>query len=64
MPVIIVKARSGVLKDKEAKANCIQGMAAAFAAAVGDPVYAQRATVIIEEVDDENWGRGGQQVKA
>jgi 4-oxalocrotonate tautomerase family enzyme len=62
MPVIIVKARQGVIKDKAAKAKLISGMAKAFAEAAGDAAYADRATVILEEVPDENWGRGGEQV--
>lgn len=62
MPVIIVKARAGVLDTPEKKAKAIEGMAAAFAEAVGDSVYRQRTTVIIEEVPSENWGRGGKQV--
>lgn len=62
MPVIIVKARKGVLNTSEKKAKAIEGMAAAFAEAVGDPAYRERATVIIEEVPDDNWGRGGRQV--
>jgi 4-oxalocrotonate tautomerase family enzyme len=62
MPVIIVKARKGVLSTSEQKSKLIEGMATAFAEAVGDPVYRKRATVIIEEVPDENWGRGGIQI--
>ena len=64
MPVIIVKARKGVLDTAEKKAKAIEGMAAAFAEAAGDPAYRERATVIIEEVADENWGRKGKQVGA
>lgn len=63
MPVIIVKARRGVLRDKAAKAECIAAMAEAFARAAGDPACARRATVLIEEVEDEDWGRGGRQVE-
>ncbi len=62
MPVIIVKARQGVINSKKSKAQLIEGMARAFAEAAGDPAYASRATVILEEVPDDNWGRGGQQV--
>ncbi|MFP5221661.1 MAG: tautomerase family protein [Acidobacteriota bacterium] len=62
MPVIIVKARQGVIKDQAAKAKLISGMAKAFADAAGDPAFAGRATVILEEVPDDNWGRGGEQV--
>jgi 4-oxalocrotonate tautomerase family enzyme len=62
MPVIIVKARQGVLREGQAKAQLIQDMAAAFARAAGDEAYASRATVIIEEIPDHNWGRGGRQV--
>jgi 4-oxalocrotonate tautomerase family enzyme len=62
MPVIIVKARKGVLDTLEKKAKVIEGMASAFAEAVGDSAYRGRATVIIEEVPDENWGRSGKQV--
>lgn len=62
MPVIIVKARAGVLDTPEKKAKAIEGMAAAFAEAASDPAYRQRTTVIIEEVPSENWGRGGKQV--
>ncbi len=62
MPVIIVKAREGVIKDKAAKARLISGMAQAFADAAGEGAYAGRATVILEEVPDDNWGRGGMQV--
>lgn len=62
MPVIIVKARQGVLPSAQAKAQLMEDMAAAFAKAVGDMAYKDRATVIIEEVPDQNWGRGGRQV--
>lgn len=62
MPVIIVKARQGVLPNQQAKAQLIQEMASAFARAVGDEAYQARATVIIEEYPDQNWGRGGKQV--
>lgn len=62
MPVIIVKARKGVLDTSEKKAKIIEGMATAFAEAVGDLAYRKRTTVIIEEIPDENWGRGGKQV--
>ncbi len=62
MPVIIVKARQGVLRDKPTKARLIEEMAQAFARVVGDPAYASRATVLIEEIPDDNWGRGGKQV--
>lgn len=63
MPVIIIKARQGVLKDKKTKAGLMQKMAQCFAEAVGDEDFAKRATVIIEEVPDENWARGGKQVR-
>lgn len=63
MPVIIVKARSGVLKGKRIKATLIKEMAKCFANAANDKEYAKRATVIIEEIPDENWGRGGEQVQ-
>ena len=62
MPVIIVKARQGVLPSNQAKAKLIEEIAQAFARAVGDEAYKSRATVIIEEYPDQNWGRGGQQV--
>ena len=62
MPVIRVKARQGVLATSQMKARLIEEMAAAFARVVGDEAYLQKATVIIEEVPDQNWGRGGKQV--
>ncbi|MBI4799326.1 MAG: tautomerase family protein [Desulfarculus sp.] len=62
MPVIIVKARQGVLPHDQAKAQIIKDMAHALARAVGDEAYQARATVIIEEYPDQNWGRGGKQV--
>jgi len=62
MPVITVMARSGVLAGKEAKAHLINELAAAFARVVGDDAYRQKATVVIVEVPDENWGRAGRQV--
>ncbi|MFH2058012.1 MAG: tautomerase family protein [Pseudomonadota bacterium] len=64
MPVIIVKARKGVLKTREIKAALIKDMAQCFARAVNDEAYAKRATVIIEEVPDENWGRNGEQIQS
>jgi 4-oxalocrotonate tautomerase family enzyme len=62
MPVIIVKARKKVLKTKEMKAALIEELSEAFSRVVGDDSYKSRATVIIEEVPDENWGRAGKQV--
>lgn len=62
MPVIVVKARKGVIGTKEKKAMLIKELAAAFSRVAGDDVYKKRATVIIEEVPDENWGRQGEQV--
>jgi len=62
MPVIIVKARQGVLRDKQMKARLIQEMAATFARVVGHEKYEHRATVLIEELPDENWGREGRQI--
>ena len=64
MPVIIVKARRGVLQTREMKAALIEKLSNAFAQVVNDDSYRDRATVIIEEVDDGNWGRGGRQVSA
>jgi 4-oxalocrotonate tautomerase family enzyme len=61
MPVIIVKAREGVLKTREQKKVLIEGVAEAFARAVGDESYKERATVIIEEIPSENWGLKGNQ---
>jgi 4-oxalocrotonate tautomerase family enzyme len=61
MPVIIVKARKGVLKTKEMKAALIGKLSDAFAQVVNDDSYRLRATVIIEEVADDNWGREGRQ---
>jgi phenylpyruvate tautomerase PptA (4-oxalocrotonate tautomerase family) len=61
MPVITVMARSGVLRDSETKAILIDELSAAFAKAVGDESYKERATVVIMEVPDENWGRAGKQ---
>lgn len=63
MPVIIVKARKGVLKDKATKAKLMEKMAQCFSEAAGDSAFEKRATVIIEEVPDENWARGGKQVE-
>ncbi len=62
MPVIIVKARQGVLPSAQAKSQLIEELAAAFARAVGDESYKDNATVIIEEYPDQNWGRRGKQV--
>jgi 4-oxalocrotonate tautomerase family enzyme len=64
MPVIIVKARKGVLKNKEMKAALIEKLSDAFAQVVNDDSYRLRATVIIEEVADDNWGREGKQVSS
>ena len=64
MPVIIVKARKRVLKTKEMKAALIDELSGAFARVVGDDSYKSRATVIIDEVADENWGRAGKQVSS
>lgn len=63
MPVIIVKARKGVLKGRKKKGALIEDLATAFAKAAGDPKYKQRVTVVLEEVPNENWGRAGRQVK-
>lgn len=62
MPVIIVKARRGVLRTKEKKAELIEDLSKAFAKAAGDESYIARVHVIIDEVPNENWGRGGKQV--
>lgn len=62
MPVIIVKARRGVLKGRKKKGRLIEDLAAAFAEAAGDESYRQSVTVVIEEVPNENWGRAGRQV--
>lgn len=64
MPVIIVKARETVVNGVDVKARLIKELAAAFARAVGDEKYAARATVLIETLPDECWGRGGKQVKS
>jgi phenylpyruvate tautomerase PptA (4-oxalocrotonate tautomerase family) len=64
MPVIIVKARETVVHGAELKARLIKEMAAAFARAVGDEAYASRATVLIETLPDESWGRGGKPVES
>ncbi len=63
MPVIIVKARQGVIKSKATKARLIEEMAAAFARVIENPGYLERTTVVIEEVPSENWGRAGRQVQ-
>ncbi len=63
MPVIIVKARQGVLRASARKARLIKELAATFARVVEDPAYVERTTVVIEEVPSENWGRGGRQVQ-
>ena len=63
MPVIIVKARQGVIKGRAKKAQMIEEMAAAFARVIENPGYVERTTVVIEEVPSENWGRGGRQVQ-
>ena len=63
MPVIIVKARKGVLKGRKKKGVLIDDLASAFAKAAGDAKYKHRVTVVIEEVPDENWGRAGKQVQ-
>ncbi|NSW87204.1 MAG: tautomerase family protein [Syntrophobacteraceae bacterium] len=59
MPVIVVKARKGVLMTGEQKRVLIEGVAEAFARAAGDDGYKERTTVIIEETPDENWGSMG-----
>ena len=64
MPVIIVKAREGVIRGKAKKAEMIEEIAATFARVIGDPAYVERTTVVIEEVPTENWGRAGRQVQA
>jgi 4-oxalocrotonate tautomerase family enzyme len=61
MPVIIVKAREGVLNTREQKQTLIEGIAEAFARAAGDETYRERATVIIEETPNDNWGLKGKQ---
>ncbi len=63
MPVIIVKAREGVLKDHLVKSQLIEDLATAFTKAAGDESYKKRVTVVIDEIPNENWGRSGQQVK-
>lgn len=64
MPVIIVKARERVVHSPAIKAKLIEELAAAFSRAVGDERYAGRATVLIETLPDESWGRGGKQVES
>lgn len=64
MPVIIVKAREKVVHGPEVKARLIEELAAAFGRAVGDEKYASRATVLIETLPDESWGRSGKQVES
>lgn len=61
MPIITVMAREGILEDTETKARLIEELSAAFARVMGDETYRRRATVIILEVPDENWGRAGRQ---
>jgi 4-oxalocrotonate tautomerase family enzyme len=63
MPVIIVKARQGVIEGKAKKAQMIEEMAATFARVIENPGYVERTTVVIEEVPSENWGRAGRQVQ-
>ena len=63
MPVIIVKAREGVLEGREVKGQLIEDLASAFAKAAQDETYRSRVTVVIDEVPDENWGRSGKQVR-
>jgi 4-oxalocrotonate tautomerase family enzyme len=62
MPVIIVKARQGVLATSQMKAQVIEEITAAFARVAGDESFKQKTTVIIEEIPDQNWGRAGKQV--
>jgi phenylpyruvate tautomerase PptA (4-oxalocrotonate tautomerase family) len=60
--VIIVGARQGMIRGKARKAQLIEELAAAFARVVEYPAYMERATVVIEEVPRESWGRTGRQV--
>lgn len=62
MPVIIVKARKNMLNSKEKKAALIEELSDAFARVAGDDKYRHRATVLIETLSDDDWGRGGKQV--
>ena len=64
MPVIIVKAREKVVRGADLKARLIEELAAAFGRVVGDEKYAARATVLIETLPDESWGRGGKQIES
>jgi 4-oxalocrotonate tautomerase family enzyme len=62
MPVIIVKAREKVINTKEKKAALIRELSEAFARVAGDEKYRHRATVLIETISDDNWGRQGEQI--
>ena len=62
MPVIIVKARETVINTKEKKAALIEALSDAFADVVGDKEFKHRATVLIETLPDDNWGRNGKQI--
>jgi phenylpyruvate tautomerase PptA (4-oxalocrotonate tautomerase family) len=64
MPVIIVKAREKVVYGADLKAKLIEELAEAFGRVVGDEKYAARATVLIETLPDESWGRGGKQIES
>lgn len=61
MPVIVIKAREGVIKTNEQKKALIEGVAEVFARAAGDESYRERVTVILEEIPGENWGLKGRQ---
>ena len=62
MPLIIVRTREGVLSGKEQKKELIEKMSAVMGEVLHDPGYIGRTTVIIEEIPNDNWGRGGKQV--
>jgi phenylpyruvate tautomerase PptA (4-oxalocrotonate tautomerase family) len=51
-----------MIRGKARKAQLIEELAAAFARVVEYPAYMERATVVIEEVPRESWGRTGRQV--
>ena len=59
MPVIIVKARETEIDTREKKSALIEALSDAYARVAGDTGYKDQATVLIETLPDENWGRGG-----